>query len=131
VTVTPKTVTFSVKTPVTASCSIPSGQFFFWQQPVQQLFQFDSRLVASALLAATEFFVTFVESSHSHYFLTTFVQRRFMPRNASMSNGIIPTTLPLLLWPPQLHGVFLSRGYSIETSFPVRGTGAARVRILS
>jgi hypothetical protein len=50
-----------------------SRELFFGQKCVEQGLDRIGAFVPCALLAATEFFVTFLESSHPHYFLTTLV----------------------------------------------------------
>ena len=63
-----------------------SRELFFGQKCVEQSLDRIGVFVPSALLAATEFFMTFIERSHAHYFLTTLV--RIRPK---------PSQLPVLL----------------------------------
>jgi hypothetical protein len=54
-------------------------QFFFGQKCVEQGLDRIGAFVPCALLPATEFFMTFIERSHAHYFLTTLVRIRPNP----------------------------------------------------
>jgi hypothetical protein len=66
-----------------------SRELFFGQKCVEQGLDRIGAFVPCALLAATEFFVTFLESSHPHYFLTTLVRSsRFV--GVSLSSNIAP-----------------------------------------
>jgi hypothetical protein len=62
-----------VRIPAAQLFPLHALELFLGHHASEHLLQFDGGVVPCALLAATEFFVTFLESSHPHYFLTILV----------------------------------------------------------